>query len=92
MPVEITTGDSRDPLHPLEELLANDRFRDDYERECRNLEAYMAADSWFQETHDPDATGRASRDPLTAYFSMEFGITPASPSTQVAWVCSLVTI
>lgn len=67
------------PSTRWEELLANDRFRDDYERECRNLEAYMAADSWFQETHDPDATGRANRDPLTAYFSMEFGITPCLP-------------
>ena len=76
-----------DPLQVIREasasrwqkLLSNERFLDEYDRECRNLSDYMAADSWFQSTHDPDATGRTSRDPLTAYFSMEFGITACLP-------------
>lgn len=79
--------DSHDPLEVIRrtaasrwnELHDDDRFRADLEREVANLQEYMETDAWFQATHDPDKTGQADRDLLTAYFSMEFGITPCLP-------------
>ncbi|HHY07711.1 MAG TPA: glycosyltransferase family 1 protein [Corynebacteriales bacterium] len=61
------------------ELQDDDKFRSDLEHEVAGLQDYMKTDAWFQSTHDPDKTGQADRDLLTAYFSMEFGITPCLP-------------
>lgn len=79
--------DSHDPLKVInrtaasrwEKLQSDERFRNDLDREVAALREYMDADAWFQDTHDPDKTGQADRDLLTAYFSMEFGITPCLP-------------
>lgn len=80
-------NESHDPLQVIRqtsvsrwaELQKDERFKNELEHESQELAAYMDADAWFQTSHNPDETGRANRDPLTAYFSMEFGITPCLP-------------
>ena len=65
----------------LEQLVHDDGFLAHLDRVVQNLDHYLAAPTWFQETY-----GKAGTDPAalasryrTAYFSAEFGIHESIP-------------
>src|SRR5262249_42647189 len=66
------------PQSRYEQLLADDGFLAHMDRVHEALEAYMGAESWFQEAY-PEPTDPEKPKPLIAYFSMEFGIHESIP-------------
>lgn len=75
-------------MRRLEELAADPDFMARVDAEIADLDAYCGESLWYQRTHRSlqetggdglGCTERGDADPLVAYFSMEFGITPSLP-------------
>lgn len=65
----------------LTQLATDDEYLGRINDESQNLSEYISTSLWYQKTADTPAK---AHDPIAAYFSMEFGIHPSLPSTQVA--------
>lgn len=60
----------------LHHLASDEAFLGRLKKETNNLHTYLSAKLWYQKTASAKSTGK---DPLVAYFSMEFGIHPSLP-------------
>lgn len=68
----------------LDQLATDGQFREALAVEHADLLRYLEQHLWYQDTAGDvaataPASGRGDRDPVAAYFSMEFGITPSLP-------------
>ncbi|MBD8028875.1 glycosyltransferase family 1 protein [Corynebacterium gallinarum] len=64
------------PASRLRELADDDEYLGRINNESQNLSEYLTAPLWYQKTC---AESERSNTPITAYFSMEFGIHPSLP-------------
>src|SRR5699024_12561936 len=64
------------PSSRLRELAGDDEYLRRINNESQNLSEYLTAPLWYQKTC---AESERSNTPITAYFSMEFGIHPSLP-------------